>query len=851
MKNFILSTFLFLTCAAAFGQTGVTISGNTQDQTGAVIPNESVTLTNKATAQAVKTTSNDEGRFTFNNVAPGEYVLRAKVKGFKAAEVPVTVRSKPVTGVALTLLVGDVDETVNVSATASQPSAADNNADSVQVNSDLIDALPLQSQDLLPLINNFVSPAATGTGLSIVVDGIEGTDLTLPTDSVKRIHINKNPYSPEFRRPGLGRVEVTTRNGSRGHFDGTFASHFRNDALDATNAFATDKPSLHRDLFEATLGGPFPIRHARFFVSASRLMDNETAIVNATTPQGQIIQNVPTQLTTTTLLGRLDLRPNSFNTISLIYNYLTRPGDDRGVGGLRLPEHQTSRDDRRHKGQLWYTSVISPTVLNVARFNYEQRNERDGFFPLGPEIDVEGAFVGGFDQSAQTVAETKMEFQDVLSYTRGINTWRFGGSFRPRHFTFTDASNFGGTFTFPDLPAFSAGQPNLFQQIQANPNLSFRQNEAYGFVQDDMRLGQHVSLMTGLRYDWQQLLNDHNNLAPRVALGVSPGKGTTVFRVGAGIFYDRLPDDVTEQTLLLNGIAGREFVVRNPAFTNPSLAGVAPSVWLLAPDLQAPYLIQASASVEQSLWKTLRGTIEYQHLRGVHLFRARDINSPFAGGVRPDPAFFLERQVESTASLKGDQLMVSLQGRVGKPLKIKTQYTFSNTKDDTDGALVLPADSRNLAAEWGRSAFDVRHRFTLTATTDLAHRFRLGSILTAQSGLPFNITTGDDNNRNGVVNDRPAGVARNSGNGPGLVQLDLRLAKTFYIFGGQQGNSDASGSSFTRLELSLDAFNVFNHPNLTNVIGVVTSPHFGLATTALQPRTLQISAKIVFRGNME
>jgi hypothetical protein len=266
--------------------------------------------------------------------------------------------------------------------------------------------------------------------------------------------------------------------------------------------------------------------------------------------------------------------------------------------------------------------------------------------------------------------------------------------------------------------------------------------------------------------------------------------------------------------------------------------------------VQAPYLIQASASVEQTFWKSLRGTIEYQHLHGVHLFRARDINAPLSG-VRPNAALFLDRQVESTASLKSDSLIFSLQGRLVKTVKLKAQYTFSNAEDDTDGPLILPADSRNLAADRGRSAFNIRHRFTLAGTSDLPHNFRIGTLFTAQSGLPFNITTGVDNNNDGVVNDRPAGVARNSGNGPDFVQLDLRLSKAFYVFGGEKPTKDVETPSFTRLEFSFDAFNALNHSNFTNVIGVISSSRFGLPTAALQPRTLQISAKIVFRGNRE
>jgi hypothetical protein len=236
-------------------------------------------------------------------------------------------------------------------------------------------------------------------------------------------------------------------------------------------------------------------------------------------------------------------------------------------------------------------------------------------------------------------------------------------------------------------------------------------------------------------------------------------------------------------------------------------------------------------------------------LHGVHLFRARDINSPLAG-VRPDPNLFLDRQVESTGLLRSNALIATLQGHIKKPVKFKAQYTLSRSDDNTDGPLVLPADSRNLGPEWGRSSFDMRHRFVLAGTADLPAAFRLGLMLVANSGLPFNITTGSDDNGDGVANDRPQGVTRNTGDGPGFVQTDLRISKLFTFFKGPL-NEDGDVSSFRKMEISFDAFNVFNHTNLTNIIGQISSPRFGQATSALQGRTIQMSLRFNFRAGRE
>src|ERR1044072_373674 len=116
-------------------------------------------------------------------------------------------------------------------------------------------------------------------------------------------------------------------------------------------------------------------------------------------------------------------------------------------------------------------------------------------------------------------------------------------------------------------------------------------------------------------------------------------------------------------------------------------------------------------------------------------------------------------------------------------------------------------------------------------------QFRIGSILTLASGVPFDITTGFDDNGDSVVNDRPTGVTRNTGRGPGFAQLDLRLSKLLdlpMLF----NDKDKDKGGFRRLELNLDVFNVLNRNNLTDVIDELSSPLFGRANASLQARTI-------------
>src|SRR6185503_21018329 len=182
-------------------QRGITLSGTTEDQTGAAIPEESLTLTNKTTGAIRKSVSDASGSFSFKDVAPGEYSLKGEAEGFKSAKLNLTVGAEPLTEIQIKMDVSLSDE-VTISSKQSEPVSPENNTGSVYLNSASLSSLPSQSQDVLSVINNFLSPAAAGTdGPSIVIDGAEASDLSLPTAALKQASINMNPYSAEYRRP--------------------------------------------------------------------------------------------------------------------------------------------------------------------------------------------------------------------------------------------------------------------------------------------------------------------------------------------------------------------------------------------------------------------------------------------------------------------------------------------------------------------------------------------------------------------------------------------------------------------------------------------------------------------------
>src|SRR5439155_19647092 len=95
---------------------------------------------------------------------------------------------------------------------------------------------------------------------------------------------------------------------------------------------------------------------------------------------------------------------------------------------------------------------------------------------------------------------------------------RFGGGTMPRYLSYVNLTNFGGTFTFAGqdpLSDFAANRPSRYTVNVGNPRVSFNQYESYSFVQDEMRLRRNLSLVAGLRYEWQSNVSYHKKFAPR------------------------------------------------------------------------------------------------------------------------------------------------------------------------------------------------------------------------------------------------------------------------------------------------------------------------------------------------
>ncbi len=852
----------------ALGQSTGALRGTVEDPTGQLVFGADVKLRSQATGQELSTSSDEEGRFQFEGVAFGEYALTVTEPGFKTFELAVSVAEHHDNPMSVLLRVASDAETVRVSANDATIPLASQNADAIEFDRRWMENLPSKEADPLAVPSLFLSPAASGTmGPMILVDGVESSGLEVPTTSIKRILVNKSPYSAEFARPGRGRIEVFTRKGNLRDYHGNVTFLARNSVLDARNAFAAVRPPSQREIAEAELDGPLSAR-ARFLVAGRYFTSDDSSVVHAHTPSGLLVENVDVPEHNTRLFGRFEFDLSPKHTLTFIYKFKNKAQQNQGIHSFDLPERATDFSIHENEVKLFERAIFSERFLNDLRLTYKDEPQRTMSISDQQAIIVLGAFNSGGAQIKQQQQERAASIQDIATVGWGKQTITFGGGSRSRFFHVTDSSNSAGTFTFASLAAYSAGQPELFTMNQGNPQISFAQKEYFTFVQDEVQVRPSFSLSLGLRYEWQSNVDYRRNLAPRLAFAFAPGHGPTVFRGGVGIFYDRQPDIIQQQATLYNGTQGHQIVLTNPGYPVPfdPAAPPPPSLLRTAPGIRNPYLMQASIGVERKLGRGRNFlTIDYTATRSVELYRTRNINAPLpATGTVPDPNFGNIDQFESSGKSRSNSLTTSLQTALGKRANLLAQYVFSKSTDDTSGYASLPADNYDLRPEYGRSDYDRRHRLNLIGTYRFFWGLRTGTVVNINSGIPFNITTGYLNNGDLVPTARPPGVGRNTGVGPGYASVDFHLAKrfSFHKTEAQNGSNAApagrglaglsglggegGADRVSSLEIAIDAFNVFNHTNDKNYVGTLTSPFFGRANAANPPRQLQLSAKYHF-----
>jgi len=203
----------------------------------------------------------------------------------------------------------------------------------------------------------------------------------------------------------------------------------------------------------------------------------------------------------------------------------------------------------------------------------------------------------------------------------------------------------------------------------------------------------------------------------------------------------------------------------------------------------------------------------------------------------PTRTILQSNEYEAVANAVYHGGILEVRKRFGNGFSLLASYTYSKAIDDStdfnsDYAAFNEVDLR---AERSMSDFDQRHKVVVAAVVEspwqhsrLLSGFELSSIVSYNSGHPFNLLAGADiNGDNHFTNDRPPGAPRNAGRGPDYATLDMRLGRRFKL-----------GESVS-LKFIAEGFNIANRTNystVNNVVGADLTPPFSVhGTSAASP----------------
>jgi hypothetical protein len=839
---------LFFISLVASGQTALVATGTVQDSTGAVIPGAQISLQSSRGSIAAHGVTDGIGLFRLAVPSPGQYILDVAEPGFREAKQSVAIRAEGQPALRISLVVEGKNETVNVGDDGSSSHVSteiERNQGANVVDQNALDRLPVFDANYLSTLARFLDPDAVGTsGMTLIVNGVAANGPGVTASAISSVKIDNNPYSALYARPGRARIELTTEPGTTNcHGSATFL--YRDSLFDATEPFAIVKPGEQRTYLEGSLTGPVSrSKKTTFLLSLQNDHDDQEAIVKAALPTMLVEENVPNPTRHYFISGRVFHDYGQANELWAGYSFEHETVANAGVGGTVLPEAGTNTLFYEHEINVQDTYVISPHLVNLGHFLVGHFHNQTSDIQEAPEINVSGSFVGGSAQADLLETEYHFDGTDIVTYANGKNELKFGIDIPDiSRRAYDDFTNRDGAYSFASVSDYAARVPFSYLVQNGQGHVPFLEMTFAGILQDTIRVSPKLSIAAGVRYYWQNYFHEvKHDIAPRLDVAYAPWqKGKTVLRGGAGIFFDRTGPTPISDLLHFNGNTLRRFLVLNPSYpvTTAEINDTPTSVVTLDPRAIIPYTVQYGFGVEQQVTKDSSLTLNYVGSRRIDMFRSIDANAPLAPlfASRPNPTLGQDRLIQSEGYQKSNSLQIGFQGRPVSFFTGQAQYTLGKTYNNTSGIASFPAASYDPNADWGRSDKDQRNKFDLLGTFSAQHWFDFGVAFSAYSGMPVNITTGSDDNNDGMALDRPAGVPRNSMHGPAYLDLDLNLSHDFPFTKTKEGPVGT---------LSINSFNVLNHENDTTYVGVISSPFFGQPVSALPPRRMQLNLSIKF-----
>ena len=580
---------------------------------------------------------------------------------------------------------------------------------------------PLSTRDLAEdrNVNHANTPEEAGTfslagapaySNNLTIDGLDNNDdraarerFQPSLEAVAEVQVITNQFAAEYGRASGGRVNLRTRSGSK-QFHGRAFYFFRDEALDANtfrnNSLGIPRLPLQEHVAGFTLGGPVA-GGTVFFVSYEGNKVLDSALIDTLVPVEQnakfplpaptdlsrrrlenveaaaevapFIASVSTPMKNTSITARVDHQFGLMHHASIVYQAGRFVNLRQFGGGNRLAGALQGKRRNSDAFSFSDTFVLSERAVNQLRFQYsrlapafEARGSNTPVVLIAlkdslPPDDSErrsGTLVAGSSTSGGSDRrEEREQLQDVFSTVRANHSIKFGADVHFVRSTFIDLADASGTFNFASVSDFLANVPSRFRQrFQSS---STQKNLYTGvFIQDEWQARPRLLLSYGLRYEYETILHDTNNVGPRFSLAYSPFEsGKLALRFGSGIFFNRpllrTIDDFTlgrqQRFFDTNQLPdARAFIaahVRFPETLTPDFGALITNFSRrLDPALRIPESYQLNAGVERDLGRGYAVEANFTFTRGIHLWREFNANAPvLPSGYRNFSEFLASR----------------------------------------------------------------------------------------------------------------------------------------------------------------------------------------------------------------
>jgi hypothetical protein len=456
------------------------IAGTVTDQVGAVLPNATVTVTNRGTGAVRVVQTDANGSFSMPSLAAGSYDVVVVAAGFQPISTPADVVTGSTTTVRVGLELGARAETVTVTGVTTSVDLASNRVQGV-VERSQIENLPLNGRSFMNLAAlqpgvtvALGNPAQFNAQFNVSVLGgpasrtaitIDGGNVRNPVEGgpgqnfsqeiVQEFQISTVNFDLSTGIAAFGAINVVTRSGTN-DLNGSGYLYYRDETLASYPSLVrttlTDDPEFSRKQAGFVLGGPIKRDQIHFFGSYEWTDQQGIYVVQPDLPSVSGFSTLaPAPYDGNQLSFRTDFRMKDQHNMFVRYSY--DDNSNAGPFGIPVPPSNfVSNKNDVHQTLLGITSVLSPTLVNDFRFSYMYWKNRN--IPAPCEGDINGNCVGTGGPEIFMLNSVNFALGNNFNSPQGRDIHRFPIS---NHTTWQKGSHsvkFGGTFEPSDLTGY-------------------------------------------------------------------------------------------------------------------------------------------------------------------------------------------------------------------------------------------------------------------------------------------------------------------------------------------------------------------------------------------------------------